>query len=777
MLMGRKHLTFCFIVLFCVSFVMSSADLVSAQPQTAKALVNTTTLRLSGLKAKVGVSRDERGIPYIEAENEEDLYFAQGYIIAGDRLWQMDLLRRTSRGELSEVLGSAVLDEDKRHRAFSFAAIAEQMLANLSPPVRASLEAYSRGVNAFIESLNDQNMPLEFRILQYKPQAWNASDSLVIGKLLAETLSTSWQIDLMRASLANLPQAQRDVLLPVSSPLDLIIVGSDKVTNNSSVPNQPTKLQPSRASEVEMVRTISEIADSMRRSLERVGLYAEDCAASNNWVVSGKHTQTGKPLLANDPHLAPSAPSIWYMAHLGAPGLRVAGVTLAGVPGIVIGHNARIAWGITNVESDAQDLYIEKFDPANPRRYMTPNGWRESEVRHDIIKVRKSLIKPETETVGFDVTITRHGPIILEKNGVHYALAWSALDPKSIELEFSYLMNRARNWRDFRTALSRYSGFGLNFVYADVDGHIGYWGAGRYPIRKTGNGTVPYDGSTNEGDWMGYVPFEATPHVYDPPSGIIVTANNRIVGSDYPYYITQNWFAPYRARRIHDLLTAKKKLTVEDFRRIQGDTYSIPDATFTAEVIKIARPLAQHSDEWREMIKNFEGWDSMMSAESAVMPIANLMRAAFQRFILAHTLGIERARNYAWANSGTFFDYIITTRPRAWLPKGFDSYEALLLACYKEARQTLTKDLGPDTSHWTWGNLFQVRFRHPLANAPLIGAQFIVAPVPQNGGTPTVNRGGSVSMRLIVDTNDWDNTRQGIAMGESGDPKNKHWRD
>jgi penicillin amidase len=775
----KRRIAYSLILPLCLSAV-TWIGRAQARPGALSDQVKASLLELIGLRGDVTIRHDERGVTYIEAENEEDLYFAEGYAVARDRLWQMELLRRTARGELSEILGRAVLEEDKRHRTLGFAALSEQLVGRSSPPTRAALQAYARGVNSFIASLDEKSLPTEFRILKFRPAPWRPADSLVIGKLFAEALNNSWQTDLMRMALAGLPKDRQAALLPSTSPLDIITVGSDTAKKKPVASYRPTKSKLRQAagpSGPEMLETVSEIGEVINRSLRRAGLYAEDLAASNSWVVNGKHTVTGKPLLANDPHLSASAPSIWYMVHLSAPGLRVAGVTVAGVPDIVIGHNEQIAWGTTNVGADLQDLYIVKFDKDNPRRYLTPTGWREAEVRQEKIKVRKNPTDPATETVQFDVTVTRHGPIFFEKEGLRYALAWPALDPTSNELEAYYWVNRARNWQEFRTALSRYTGFPLNFVYADVTGHIGFWAPGRYPIRKSGHGEIPYDGATDAGDWIKYIPFEATPHIYDPSSGIIVTANNRTVGLDYPYHITFDWTAPYRARRIYNLLTAKKKLSLNDFLAIQADTYSLPDATFTAQLLKIGQPLAATSPEWRDIVDTLSESDAKMDARSRAMPLAYAMRTGFQRRILAGALGPDLARRYSWANAGTFFDSIITSRPREWLPKEFDSYDALLLASYKEATETLTKRIGADKSQWAWGRYVQVRFTHPLASIPLAGAQFVIAPIPQNGGGPTINTAGFVSMRLIADTDDWDNTRQGITLGQSGDPNNVHWKD
>jgi penicillin G amidase len=755
---------------------------VSAQ-QTATTQTSSQALRLAGLRETVTVRRDERGIPYIEAMNESDLYFAQGYVTASDRLWQMELGRRFARGELAEVLGRDALEEDKRHRTYGFAQVAETEVAQAQPEARAQLEAYARGVNAFIAALDDKSLPPEFRILQFKPRPWTPADSLLIIKNFGEALNTSWPTDIvMEAGLPLLPADKRDALLIETSPLDVLVVGTDNVRRKAaSSTNRPDALNGTR--QLETLRELAELEKKMARSFERLGLFAEDRAASNNWVVSGKHTASGKPLLANDPHLGASAPSIWYMTHLSAPGMRVAGVTSPGLPGIVIGHNERIAWGFTNVGPDVQDLYIEKFDKENPRRYMTPAGWREAEVRREEIKVRKSFLGSATEIVPFDVTITRHGPIVMEKDGKRYALRWTALDPKLNGASGFQMLNRARNWKEYVAALSSYTGPMQNMVYADVDGHIGYYAAGRVPIRKSGDGQVPYDGSTDNGEWTGFIPYDKLPHLFDPPSGIIVTANQRIVGRDYPYFLTHLWPAPYRARRILNLLQAKPKLTAEDFRAILGDTYSISGATFAREVVKLTRGQAATSaneGKWRETIQMLEAWDGRMNADSRAALMVAMMRSDFSNRIFTAAMGAELAKNYSWPNRETLVDRILAEKPREWLPKEFKDYAELLRASEASARETLTKRFGADESKWTWGQQAQVRFPHPLTGVPLIGQQFLVQPFPQNGSggnTVTVNVGRNVSMRLIADVSDWDKTQHGITLGQSGLPSSPYWKD
>ena len=779
--MSRK-IRYVLLALSVVLMVTYSSDSSSLASQDAAGRPSFQSLQLRGLRDRVTVRRDERGIPYIEATNDADLYFAQGYVTASDRLWQMDLLRRTVRGELSEIFGNTVLGQDKTHRVFGFAGIIDEAITHQPANLSVATKAYADGVNAFIDSRTDQNLPPEFLILQYKPRHWTPADSLAVGKLLAEYLSSSWQLDLMRASMANLSKEKREALLPETSPLDVLVVGSDRASSKTASRDVKQTLPASFVPDQQVLAQLNDLIENERRSFELLGLVPatpETIQASNNWVVSGKRTASGKPLLANDPHIPASAPGIWYQTELIAPGLHVAGVTFPGAPGIVLGHNERIAWGATNLGPDVQDVYIEKFDKDNPNRYLTPSGWRDAVIRHEQIKVRKGPADPSTDTQTFDVTVTRHGPIVLEKDSTRYALRWPALDPVALESAGLFDANRARNWQEFTEALSHYGGPTQKFVYVDVDGHIGYYGAGRIPIRKSGDGSVPYDGSTDDGEWAGYIPFDKLPHVYDPPDGIIVTANQRVVGQDYPYFLSHAWAQPYRARRIYNLLSEKSKLTTDDFRRIQADVYSIANTTFARAAAKTMKslPSAASDEKLRSLISDLEKWDGMLSVDSRIAPIVSQMRSAFRQRILNAVLGADLAKNYNWPESDVFIDRVVTDQPKEWLPKESATYAELFNASYEDARKALTKTLEADESKWTWGNMVKARFLHPLAQVPFIGAQFAIAPFPQNGAGGVINVGSSVSMRLIADPSDWDKSLNGIPLGESGLPTNPHWKD
>lgn len=766
-----RRLVLLLIVFLCIFSFSNSGQTVPQQ----------TAIKIDGLKDRITIRRDERGIPYIEAQNDEDLYFGQGYATAADRLWQLDLFRRTARGELAEILGAGpnnvALEQDKLHRTYGFAQAAEAEVAQASPRSRAMLEAYARGVNAYAASLDPKSMRPEFQILRYNFRPWTAADSFVVVKIFFESLSDTWRLDLMREALNVLPAEKRADLLPEISPIDVIVVGRDTKRKIALTP--PARSRPLSPAALEKLAHNKSIAAA---ALNRIGLDTDALAASNNWVVSGKRTVTGKPLLANDPHLRPSAPSIWHMVHLSAPGVRVAGVSAAGLPGVIIGHNDRIAWGFTNVGPDVQDLYLEKFDPENPKRYQTPSGWQDAVIRREEIKVRKGFASSEFDVVTHEVTVTRHGPIIFVGDGKRYALRWTALDPTKNSADLQYTLNRAQDWKGFKAALETFTAPTQNIVYADVDGNIGYHVAGVVPIRKSGNGSVPYDGATNAGEWTGYIPVAKLPNLFNPPSGVIITANQRIVGTDYPYFLTHSWAQPYRARRIFDLLNAKPKLSTEDFRKVLGDVYSIAGVSLTKEAIKLLRPTLTPADEkLRATLDAFEKWDGMVNTESTVAPIASQMRLAFRSKVLRGALGPELIRNFQWSNFDTTLDRILKEQPPEWLPKEYSSYAELMRASYDDAIRNLTNSLGADQAKWTWGELVKARFAHPLGSAPLIGAQFTVPPFPQNGTGgligATVNVGSAVSMRLIADTSDWDKTQQNIAMGQSGSPKSPHWSD
>ena len=714
-------------------------------------------LVLSGLKDKVIVRRDSRWIPYIEAKSDADLYFAQGYVTASDRLWEMDLLRRVVRGETAEIFGRQTLEEDKRWRRYGFAQIADATVRNYAPEMRTILNDYARGVNAYIAALTEESTPIEFKILQYKPREWSPTDTVMIGKLLAEALSSTYQRDLLRKSIEGIdPQKLADLTNPVT-PYDLVLFGKDLPTAHyESVDKNPASMD-------DVLSKANQDLEVRARSLGRVGLYAEDVAASNNWVISGKRTADGKPLLANDPHLTPTAPGIWYMTHLSSPNLRAAGVTFPGTPGIVLGHNENIAWGATNVGPDVQDLYVETFDG---KRYKTPDGWADADVRTEKISVRANPISPTVSHETFEVTSTRNGPVILESDGKRYSLKWTALDPKNNEFEAFFRLNRAKDWNDFKDALRTYGGATQNFVYADVSGNIGWYAAGRIPIRRTGDGALPYDGASMNGDWVGMIPFEELPNLYNPREGFIVTANQRIVGTGYKYQqVSRDAAPPWRARRLYDLLKVDTKATMDAMTAAQLDAYNIP-------LVMLAKDIVAFNAASQENIVLIRSWDGKMTPDSRAALLVNEIRNCAAAKIADDNkpvpAAVIRERILHWA---------VHENVARWLPKGLPDYAALLKACESAATSTFASRYGADKTKWVWGSAFDARFNHPLTAAPLIGSQFAAPKAPLSGSGQTPNVGSAVSMRHISSPGNWDATRLVIPLGQSGDPKSPYFKD
>ncbi|MCS6885706.1 MAG: penicillin acylase family protein [Acidobacteriota bacterium] len=719
-------------------------------------IVPTQQIELPGLKAQVVVVRDSRGVAHIEASSEEDLYYVQGYITAADRLWQMDLLRRAAAGRLSELFGDRTLKEDERRRTLGYSRAVEQAVKRLDGWVLRVLERYSQGVNAYIASLSDEALPLEFKLLGYRPEPWKPQDCLLVGKNLAEALASSWQYDLLRTAFSDLPASRFQLLFPESSDFDVLIVGYD-TKESKRRPTLPAVTVPT-----------SDLA--LVYGAEQNFGYFE---ASNNWVVSGKRTVTGKPILANDPHLRPTVPSVWHMIHLKAGRINVAGVTFPGVPGVIIGHNDYIAWGCTNLTADQQDLYSEQFDSTG-KRYKTPFGWKDAEVFVEQIRVRESMISTATKPVTLEVVKTRHGPVVLRADNRAYALRWHALDAEESAMEAFLLLNRARNWREFRAALARYDGAAQNFVYADLAGNIGYQAAGKIPIRSDGDGSFVVDGSSGKGEWTGWVAFDDLPRLYNPPSGIIVTANSRVVGDSYRRVLTRAWADPFRSRRIFQLLQQKGRLSVEDMTLIQCDTRSFFAEILLPRLRQIARESGNLLDDF---IKDLEGWDGMVEPNESAPLILEETLSRLEKKLLVHLVGPERADKYVWPMSGTFLWQVLSSGKQEYLPAGYPNYGSLIADCYKQARQELGSRL---EYPWLWGKQYVTRFKHPLAEVPGTGQLFEIKNAPMRGSyghLVTVNVGDYVSMRFVADLSNWDRSVHGIALGVVGTASSPHWTD
>ena len=746
-----------FIWLFIVFLFVSPVRSFSQNP--------TQNLSVAGLKESVTVRRDARSIPYIEAKNESDLYFAQGFVTASDRLWQMDLYRRVASGRTAELFGNLTLEEDKRWRRFGFREVAEKTYQSYSPEYKKVLDDYARGVNAYIATLDKTTLPSEFQILQYQPEEWKATDSLVIGAILADGLSTTWNFDLVKAKFAQLPKETYDKLFLEKTPFDVLVVGKDSVnskTKKASAQNRNVTIDDS------LFKMAKRDAEIRKSSLERIGFYEEFNAASNNWVISGKRTTDGKAILANDPHLPLTVPGIWYLSNMNSPKGKVSGVTFPGVPGVVLGHNEFIAWGATNLGPDVQDLYAETFNEKG--EYKSVNGWKAATKRIEQIKVRPNPLKPDTQSIELEVFETENGVVILDQNDKKYALKWTALDPKNDTFQAFYKLNQAKNWNEFKIALSTYGGATQNFVYADVKGNIGFHNGGAIPIRNAKRSDHPFDGAKSEGKWTGKIPFAELPNSFNPAEGFIVTANQRLAGDSYKYFLGNVWSDPYRARRIYNLLKAKNTQPIDDSEAIQRDVFSISYDLFAKEIIKAIGASA----ETLNLLKN---WDGKMSADSQTALLVYEIRSEFLKKILIAKLGADLQKEFRSPNVNSLIDWLATEQPKDWLPKEFTSYKDLFSASEKSAIENLTKKYGADKASWIWGNERKINFVHPLSLAPLIGGVFKIDSIKGYGNGTTPNVGASVSMRHITVPGDWDKTRHGIAVGQSGNAKSPFYKD
>lgn len=479
-------------------------------------------------------------------------------------------------------------------------------------------------------------------------------------------------------------------------------------------------------------------------------------------------------MLANDPHLEYSVPCTWYTVHLEAPGMHVAGVSLPGLPAVIIGHNERIAWGVTNLGADVQDLYLETFDPGNPQRYLVDGRWQEAQVRRESIAVRNQRDRQVA------VTVTRHGPLVINEPGRRYALRWVALEAGGWGFPFAQI-DRARNWEEFTAALRQYPGPAQNFVYADADGNIGYYGAGLLPIRPKGDGSLPLRGDSTANDWSGYIPFEQLPHVSNPPSGILATANGRVVPDGYPYPVATRWASPDRTERIYALLKGNRKFAPEDFRKFQVDVYA-------GHHHKIARALAEAVERTRSQEARLRRaaeilrvWDGQAKPDSPAASMAQFARQELLRYLLRPVLG-DRMALYGWPMSNQFLEMVLRERPARWLPPGVSDYDRLLVRCLDAALDQLEREFGGDEPQkWRWGRVMQTTFVHALGGRiPGLKAFFNIGPFEQSGNGSTVKqttRTLGPSMRFVVDFGNPDGATLTLSTGQSGQPLSPHYRD
>jgi penicillin amidase len=749
------------------------------------------SVTVPGLQSEVTVERDNWGVPHIRASSVEDLAEAQGYVTAQDRLWQMDLLRRAARGQLSEVLGRDTLEIDKDFRVLNFSRAADVDYGMMSPEVRKVMEAYARGINRFIEQ-HAMRLPIEFTLLNYKPQPWRPADSLVIACYMYRTLTDTRAEEMGRAIVtAKVGEELAKDLYRREAAMDHFVVGDPgagkdphaAAQSDGDQDDDDDQMDPEDVLKAERdIRLLPPVASSpdltsvmalgVRDWLEDSQRQIRHSLGSNNWVVSGEHTATGKPLLANDMHLELTLPPIWYEVHLTAPGWNVKGFALPGAPMVVVGHNDRIAWGFTNNGADVLDLYIETFNPAIPDEYRVNGEWKKADIYDEVIKVKGAADEH------LRLVVTRHGPVVHQEGDRSYAMRWTVLEPGALCSFYNWL-GKAQNWGEFREIMKGIWGPGQNVVYADVDGNIGYILGAHVPVRKKGHGEVPMPGDTDEYEWTGYIPFEQLPQVFNPESGLIVTANARVTGPDYKPYITDHWEEPYRTARIYDLLHDKNDLRPEDMLKVQADTFSYPHL-FLAEQLVAADKVAPPKDPRAiKLIKEAKDWNGIADANSSVVSFLDVAMFRALHLILEPHLG-QDTTEYRW-RSVAFLQRVLTERPARWLPPEYKSYDELLSAAADQAVKRLeqrTKDKDPDD--WEWKRFNYLDMLHPIGREGILKKLLSITNQAQSGtlwSPRAASRHEGPSERFVANTADWDDSFILITGGESGQPGSEHYRD
>ncbi len=623
---------------FCAGLVWLRGAARAALPQL------DGDLHVAGLSVPVTVLRDAHGVPHIDAASQQDLFFAQGYVTAQDRLWQMDAYRRNAQGTLAEIMGPSLVKHDVAQRVLGLRRNAERVYANLPADERSRMDAYARGVNAFIDTHQD-TLPPEFRLLHYKPQPWTGADSLSIGMSMVQTLDTHWDVKLAREQIAaKLHNAKLESdLYPVGSWRDHPPTG--EILDLS----QPHPEPPATDDDDDEDRTETRLhvrpADDLAAVRAAMGLPAcGGCApGSNNWVIAGAHTASGKPLLANDMHLELTVPNIWYMADLRAPGYHAAGVTMVGVPYVIAGHNEHVAWGMTALYADTQDLYVEQLDGKG--NYKASDGsWKPLAVDHETIRVRGG------NDVTVDVKSTAHGPLLnpmLPKETRPLALAWALYDP-SLNVLPVYQLNVASNWAEFSAALGQWCWPTLNIGYSDDQGHIGYHAVGRVPARPAGLAATPIYDHAHE--WQGYIPFDQMPNAFDPPSGFLATANSRVTSEKFATPLTLEWAEPYRAERIYKSLQGRDQLKPADMIAVQTDIYSEVDQEMAHRFAYAIDHAAGADARLKAAADLMRSWDGKLSTDSAAASLVTQTRAALWPLILEPKLG-DLMHDYQWSES------------------------------------------------------------------------------------------------------------------------------
>ena len=760
----------------------------ACQDTSEQQAVLCSSLDVYGLQNPVQIYRDANGIPHIYAESPQDMFFAQGYIHAQDRMWQMEFWRHIAQGRVSEIVGEPGIENDKFIRTSGWNRIAAANTAYYEqelPEAMSALEAYSAGVNAYLVE-NHEDIAISQRILglvgePWQIEPWEPMHSIGWGVVMGWDLGGNWDNELTRARLYALigEEATNELIpgypydtRPVIAPMSDFLAAA------------PARAESAAAPAIDWTRVSTDIIGEPPVSAFGTGPHL----GSNNWVVSGEHTASGLPLLANDPHLGIQIPSIWYQVGLHAPGWDVTGFSFAGIPGVIVGHNERIAWGVTNVGPDVQDLYIEKINPDNSNQYEYMGEWRDMNVIEEVIKVNGG------EDVILNVRETIHGPIIsdvLEDQPDALALRWTATSGPSRILQSVLSINQAQNFEEFREALRYWEIPSQNFVYADVDGNIAYQTPSLIPIRRNGQGMVPVPGWTDEYEWDGYIPFEELPVMLNPERGFIVTANHAVVDEQYPYFIARDWASGDRGYRIEEMIAesiAAGPVTADDFARMHSDSKSLRAETY----VPLLAGLSSDDAGVQQALEILRSWDFQERTDSVATSIFEIFYMQLANNVLADDVGAE---NVSDAHSAIYFHRLANDPAARWWDNTStpqtETREDILLKSLEDALSWLKANLGDDMGAWTWGKLHTATFSStPLGESGIGPIEGIVnrGPFPVDGGSDLVNANNwswnepaavrsHPSMRLIVDLSDFDDSRWVIPTGQSGHPYHPNYDD
>ncbi len=729
-------------------------DLVGAAHK-ALAIV-TGQMPIKGLDQPVEVLRDRWGVAHIYAQNQHDLFFAQGVVAAQDRLFQMELWKRAGKGRLAEVLGPSALPRDVNARALRYRGDMQAEYESYSPDTRAILTAFTDGINAYIASLTSSagpGLPIEFQLAGFSPDAWHPEDCL--NRMAAFSMTGN--------ALSELEHAQA-----------LGELGAGKAAKLFDF-DPPIALDP--APRIDLAGLSPDLLKNLVGSDRRIEFPAHALEGSNNWTISGALTASGKPLLANDPHRVIGLPSLRYMVHLVAPGWNVIGAGEPGLPGVALGHNEHIAWGFTIFGLDQQDLYVEELNPANPLEYKAQTGWKKMEVARETFRVKNAAASE------VDLKFTRHGPVLWSDGKRALALRWVGSEPGTAGYLASLAIDRAENWDQFEAAVARWKVPSENLVYADIAGNIGEHSAGLAPVRTwTGLLPVPDNGKY---EWLGFVPTSELPHFFNPQEDFVATANHKMIPQNYPYNVGFEWTPPYRVTRIRSIIEIAKqdhhKLTLLDMESLQNDVTSLPALEFQ----KLVRSTSLKND---AALANFLRWDGRLTRES---PDAAMYEVWLQQICLA--LGKRFSKDHGGRYDDLPPDTVlgILANPEKDLFGVADNPQAgrdqMLADTLHSARKELARLLGTDRSQWSWGKLHSVHFRHALDQQPAAKDSFDLGPVARPGDEYTVNATGiygdswdqvsGASYREILDTSDWDQSVAVNTPGQSGQPGSPHYSD